>query len=50
MYINVHLDLFEHRLVADDRCAGSKLERIFKIIYSSPYAPYEIATSHIVKY
>ena len=35
----------------DDRCAGSMLERMFKIIYSSPYASHETATSsHIVQY
>ena len=35
----------------DDRCAGSMPERMFKIIYSSPYALHETATSsHIVKY
>ena len=35
----------------DDRCAGSMSERMFKIIYSSPYALHETATSsHIVKY
>ena len=34
----------------DDRCAGSMLERMSKIIYSSPYASHETATSHVVKY
>ena len=35
----------------DDRCAGSMPERMFKIIYSSPYASPETATSsHIVSY
>ena len=35
----------------DDRCAGSMPERMFKIIYSSPYASHETATSsHIDKY
>ena len=35
----------------DDRCAGSMPERMFTIIYSSPYASHETATSsHIVKY
>ena len=35
----------------DNRCAGSVPERMFKIIYSSPYASHETATpSHIVKY
>ena len=51
MYINDHLQPMEHRLVADDRFAGSMPERMFKIIYSSPYASKETATSsHIVKY
>ena len=35
----------------DDRCAGSMPERMFKIIYSSPYASHDTATSsNIVKY
>ena len=35
----------------DGRCAGSMPERMFKIIYSSPYASHETATSsHIIKY
>ena len=35
----------------DDRCAGSMPKRMFKIIYSSPYALHETATSsNIVKY
>ena len=35
----------------DDRFAGLMRERMFKIIYSSPYASHETATSsHIVKY
>ena len=35
----------------DDRCADSMPERVFKIIYSSPYASHETATSsRIVKY
>ena len=35
----------------EDRYAGSMPERMFKIIYSSPYALHETATSsHIVKY
>ena len=35
----------------DDRCASSVPERIFKTIYSSPYAAHETATSsHIVNY
>ena len=34
-----------------DRCAGTMPERMFKIIYSSPYASHKTATSsHIVKY
>ena len=34
-----------------DRCAGSMPERLSKIIYRSPYASHETATSsHIVKY
>ena len=48
MYINVHLQLMERRLVArDDKCTGSMPERMSKIIHSS----HETATSsHIVKY
>ena len=35
----------------DDRCAGSMRERMFKIIYSSPYASHESATSsRVFKY
>jgi len=34
----------------DDKCAGLMLERMFKIIYSSPYVSHKTATSHIVKY
>ena len=50
MYINVPLQQMEHRL-ADDRFAGLMRERMFKIIYSLPYASHETATSsHIVKY
>ena len=33
----------------DDRCAGSMLDMMFKIIYSSPYASHETTTSYIVK-
>ena len=37
VYINVHLQPMERR-------AGSMPERMFKIIYSSPYASHDIAT------
>ena len=61
MYINVHLEPMERRLVARRQVcwldAGnepahlSELEMMFKIIYSSPYASHETAmSSHIVKY
>ena len=52
MYINVHLQSMERPLSwwPDDSCAGAMPERMFKIIYSSPYASHETATSsHIVK-
>ena len=48
MYINVHLQPNEPMNV--DRGARTILERMFKIIYSSPYASHETATSHTVRY
>ena len=54
MYINEDLQPMEYSHIdwwPDDRCAGSMPERMFKIIYSSPYASHKTATSsHIVKY
>ena len=46
MYINVHLadgTLTGGPTSATARCAGSMTEKIFKIIYSSPYASHETA-------
>ena len=56
MYINAHLQLMERRRRSivdwwpDDRDASSMPERMFKIIYTSPSASHETATSHIVKH
>ena len=53
MYINEHLQPMRWNVDwwPDDRFAGSMPEKMFKIIYSSPYASNKTATSsHIYIY